>query len=140
MLPPCCARTTLRLRPPPSLGWVLPTRSSPASTVLCRGYDVRRRLQVPYGFVTCSQPLSLVRSCRAGTGSTGLVPLSLGTAGGSGLAARRTSQVPGESLLSLCPALSPRPSPSRLTLMAGGMLPPRPTERRPQHAHDVEVQ
>jgi hypothetical protein len=117
-----------------------PERSSPASSVLCRGYDVRRRVRVPYGFVTRFPPVSLIRSRGAGTGSPGPVPLSLGTTGVSERVARRTSQVPGESVLSLCPALSPRLSRSRLTLAASVILPPRPTERRPQQSYDVEVQ
>ena len=91
---------------------------SPASSVLSEHYDFLCRVR---GRLYCSLP----RSNRSSPSSlpcggdlrSGLVPFKPGTAGYCRLVTHRISQVPGESVPYLCPALGSRPvhrpSPSR---------------------------
>ena len=62
--------------------------------------------------------------------------------GGPGFSVRGddgTSQVPWRPLPRLCPALRPRPNPSRLAMSSRPMLPPDPTRRRLRRLHDFEA-
>ena len=109
------------------------TTTSPALYLVTYGFASRLRM-----LLAASSSLARSTERRAPSvawGFLGRFPLPATHA-----AVQRISQVPGRSILYLCPALRSRPSPLTPRIAAWWVLPPLPTERRPQHEHDIEIQ
>ena len=111
MPPPCFSKAILYLRCSASLIWVRVSRVPQhhryyqSTTTSCDEYGVAYVVR----FSAPTDPLQSLLPC-GGELRSGLAPFKPGTAGYHRLVTHRSSQVPGESIPYLCPALRSRPA------------------------------